>query len=370
MVGVTAVFWLCRARYRFDLLAVMSLGLLAVWDWRSAVLLMFMAAVTGGITRQREVSGLLAAFGVIGLFLTLLLFKSHTHMTLFVDDSLAILPLGMSYYTLRCAHLIIERYKGGVSVLNWRNLLQYLLFVPTFVIGPIHRFEEFSRSVRRHRWNNASFLDGLERIVIGFAKILLLGVLTTAFLEPIGMRLVGDSAAGQTYVRMVTIGLNLYFYFAGYSDISIGFSRLLGVSVMENFNSPYLSPNISVFWRNWHISLTSWSRDYVYNPTIAATRSPGLGALTSLVFIGLWHDPTWQYLVWGFYHGTAIFIWQRFQKVKLLLPQIKNRFGLSVLYGLSVFLTVHFVWLGFLLVREDTFAGMMSIVSSLMELMI
>ena len=158
---------------------------------------------------------------------------------------------------------------------------------------------------------------------------------------------------------MVTIGFTLYFMFAGYSDIAIGFARMLGFRIMENFNWPYLKKNISEFWNAWHISLTSWSREYIFTSVIATTRSPALASVASLVSIGLWHEVSVRYLLWGIYHGLAVAIWQRFQTVRKHSPVTVTsrpaRLGLDIL---STVLTVHFVWLGFLLVRQTSVADM------------
>jgi alginate O-acetyltransferase complex protein AlgI len=134
---------------------------------------------------------------------------------------------------------------------------------------------------------------------------------------------------------------------------------------MENFNWPYLKSNIQEFWRSWHVSLTSWVRDYVYMVIVSISRSPVLAAIGGMLVIGLWHEASLRYIVWGLYHAGGIVVWQRFQKVKRLLPQAEQPWARHVLHGLAVLLTFHFVMLGFALVKEpdlaDGFGVMMSI---------
>jgi D-alanyl-lipoteichoic acid acyltransferase DltB (MBOAT superfamily) len=251
------------------------------------------------------------------------------------------------------------------------QLVHYLFFLPVLVVGPIHRLPQFTRDIRRHRWDANMFVEGIERIIIGYAKVALLAAFLVNLLDTAFTLYIDDSTPGlQTYTEMILIGISLYFTFSGYSDVAIGFARLLGFRVMENFDSPYLKPNISAFWASWHISLTSWSREYVYNSVVSITRSPGLAAMASLVVIGLWHDISWQYLLWGLYHGSAIFVWQRFQKVKLYLPAFQNILLLGGLHILSVLMTIHFVFLGFLLVRQEKFGDIIYHIKALIGISI
>jgi alginate O-acetyltransferase complex protein AlgI len=164
---------------------------------------------------------------------------------------------------------------------------------------------------------------------------------------------------------MLRIGFNLYFQFSGFSDIAIGFARLLGFRVMENFNWPFLQKNISDFWRCWHISLTSWCREYIYTSVIATTRSPALGVLATLIAIGLWHEVSLRYLAWGFYHGLGIIVWQQWQHLWSSYPEVRLPVFRWTRDLLSTLLTLHFVWLGFLLVRQPDFAAMFEMLDTL-----
>ncbi len=168
------------------------------------------------------------------------------------------------------------------------------------------------------------------------------------------------------YLQMAEVGLNLYLQFSGFSDIAIGFARLLGFRVMENFNWPFLQKNISEFWRCWHISLTSWCRDYVYSSVIAHTRSPALGALATLIVIALWHEVSIRYLLWGCCHGLGIVAWQQSQKIFSMCPPIQSAILRRALDLLSILLTLHYVWLGFLLVRQPDLSSMAKVLRTLL----
>jgi len=158
------------------------------------------------------------------------------------------------------------------------------------------------------------------------------------------------------YLGIVQNGLNLYFQFSGHSDIAIGLSLMLGYRVIENFNWPYLQPNISAFWQSWHRSLSLWCRDYIYGVVVAQTRSPALGALATMVVIGLWHEMSFRFLLWGAWHGLGIIIWQQWQAVRagstMTLPPALR----IPLHVFSVLLTVNFVWFGFVILTAPSVA--------------
>jgi alginate O-acetyltransferase complex protein AlgI len=254
-------------------------------------------------------------------------------------------------------HYALERYKGTLDKHGFKEFLGYLFFLPTIVIGPINRFGPFLRDVRRQRWDGSLMSEGLERILYGYVKITVLGnFLVASQLGGWIETLRPDHPVLGEYLGVVRYGLNSYLQFAGFSDVAIGFALLLGYRVIENFDWPYLRTNISAFWRSWHISLTSWCRDYVYGSVFAVSRSPALGALATLVVVGLWHEISVRYLLWGVYHGVGLIVWQRFQDLKRYLPTVTHPLGRRAIDGLSILLTVHFVWFSFVLVSQPTLA--------------
>lgn len=266
-----------------------------------------------------------------------------------------LIPLGLSYYALRTIHYGVEKYKGAIAAHPFIDFAQYMFFLPTFMAGPIHRFPAFAGDLRRKRWDTVMFTEGLERMLLGYFKITFIAnLLVNFFLGLAVMNLADTAPAFASYLNMIKVGLNLYFQFAGYSDVAIGFGMLLGFRVMENFNFPFLARNISDFWTRWHISLTSWCRDYVYMGVISATRQAWLAAISAMLVMGLWHEFSLRYILWGVYHGVGIMIWQQFQKVKPHLPQTQNKYAVAGWRLFSTLLTVHYVMFGMLLALFDT----------------
>jgi alginate O-acetyltransferase complex protein AlgI len=168
------------------------------------------------------------------------------------------------------------------------------------------------------------------------------------------------------YLEAVRGALNLYVLFAGYSDVAIGFGLMLGYRVMENFNNPFLRTNIAEFWRAWHISLTSWSRDYVYMPVVGFTRSPYLGTLASLIVIGIWHELSLRYIMWGIYHGVGIIFVNKLQQVlrnRRRRKKIKTRpkDDTIVVQAVKIFLTANYVFFGYIIISQDSIAEALNV---------
>lgn len=357
MAVTTALFWLVPARLRFVTLTGLTFAFLLVTDAVSAVILLALTLFTWFVTRTDSVNGRRAMVGVLPILAVLGFFKVWSAAS--GDDLLTdtLIPLGLSFYTLRCMHFVLERYKGRIAPTGLPDVASYLFFLPTIFIGPIHRYPAFDRDVRRHRWDTPRFSEGLERILYGYVKITFIAnyLVSEVYVDWVaGLGL--ENEALLLYADMLRISFNLYYQFAGASDIAIGFGLLLGFRVMENFDKPYLKSNISDFWRSWHISLTDWLREYVYTGVIALTRSSSLGVLTTLLGIALWHEVSWRYVIWGFYHGFGILVWQRWHRLRRGEEGVAG--GNPITHGFSVLLTFHFVAIGFLLVRQPDPAAM------------
>jgi alginate O-acetyltransferase complex protein AlgI len=362
MLTVTVIYWLLPARLRGGWLILSTLTILASLDYMSAAIL---CVLTGSIyqlaARHESISGKKLIGIIVFIAFVLGFYKARASMAGFTIESAGefdenlLIPLGLSYYTFRLIHYAIEKYRHAIPSHRFYDFAQYMFFLPTLTAGPIHRFPEFERDLKRMRWDPFLFAEGLERIIYGYVKIRFIANLLLNFIFVLYINeIMPENRALGSYLYMIQIGLNLYFLFSGYSDVAIGFGMLLGFRVMENFNYPFLAKNISDFWRRWHISLTSWCRDYVYMGTLATARNKALAAVAAMLIMGLWHEFSLRYVLWGVYQGTGIIIWQQFQNYKHMLPAPKNRALIAVLGIGSTLLTLHYVLIGFMLVRHDT----------------
>ncbi|MGZ2255980.1 MBOAT family O-acyltransferase [Roseobacter sp. A03A-229] len=349
-VTVTLYWLVPRAARLYTLVALSFLFLLSISPISVALLCAFVG-LCHMVGNRARVSGPVLIAAIATMVLALIWFK----LGITIDSSnlaeTVVIPLGLSYYTFRSVHFLMERFADRQPPCSFRDLVAYLFFLPTFVIGPIHRIDDFLRDLKRQRFDSVLLSEGAERILYGYVKI---SVLSNFLVQ----RQFGDWIAGLpeqdgalvAYLTVVQTGLNIYLQFSGHSDIAIGFARLLGFRIIENFNWPYLQTNISSFWRAWHISLSRWCRDYIYDSVVSVTRWPALGALMTMFVIGMWHEISMRYLYWGLYHGLGIVVWQYWQTVKTTwLPPVPTRY-VPVTDAISILLTVHFVWLSFVIV--------------------
>jgi alginate O-acetyltransferase complex protein AlgI len=179
-----------------------------------------------------------------------------------------------------------------------------VFFFPVFSAGPIENFKSLNPSVLENKFDANDFLYGLYRVLLGVFKI---GFIANVILNPI-LKSYDPAHIGplDSWISTLIGFMFLYINFSGFSDIAIGFSRLFGIKVRENFNSPLRSTNIQEFWQRWHMSLGAWVTQYLYFPLVRARGKPLLSLLFVFVFMGAWHSLDLNYLIWGVAHGTAM----------------------------------------------------------------
>ena len=221
-----------------------------------------------------------------------------------------VLPLGISFYTFQSMSYTIDVYRGHARVL--RNFIDFACFVsmfPQLVAGPILRFNEISEQLRSRTHTAAKFSRGAAILSLGMAKKVLLA-------NPCGR--VADLAFDAGSVDTLTAWLGaigyafqIYFDFSGYSDMAIGLGLMLGFTLPKNFDSPYHSRSITEFWRRWHLSLSTWLRDYLYIP-LGGNKKGVVKTYRNLALVmllgGLWHGAAWTFVAWGAYHGALLII--------------------------------------------------------------
>lgn len=273
-------------------------------------------------------------------FLLLLIF---TTKILFSIDKNWIIPLGMSYYSFRNIHYTLEYYKGKIRDKSILFYLAYNFFLPVILIGPINRYPEFVKEWQRRRFNKDYFSSGLERVLFGTSKILILGnylftLKAVNYIESI------DSSHVwlKTYLETLRFVFNAYFQFAGYSDIAIGISLLMGYRIIENFKYPFLATNMRDFWTKYHISLSSFCKDYIYTPISSYYRKPIMGIIATMLIIGLWHEISIGYLIWGVMQAFGIYLSSLFQnKSRSILMENLGRVFVINFFALSCVIISH-----------------------------
>lgn len=216
--------------------------------------------------------------------------------------------LGISFLTFAAISYLIDVYRGLGKAGNLLDVALYLSFFPKMVSGPIVLWRDFDQQISGRTMRPAKFVSGLNRIMIGFGKKLILadtfGLLCSEIQSATDSGISMLTAWGCAFIYM----LQIYYDFSGYSDIAIGLSRLFGFEVKENFDFPYLSTSIAEFWRRWHISLGTWFREYIYIP-LGGNRRGKLRTLLNIAVVffltGLWHGSGMRYICWGMMHGMC-----------------------------------------------------------------
>ena len=231
-----------------------------------------------------------------------------------------ILPLGLSFFTFEFIHYQMELWRGGEPIRSPVRFALFPAFFPTQIAGPIKRYHDFDAQVRsRLPFEPVLFLDGVELIVLGLFKKV---VLADALL-PIVQAVYGDPArasAVDAWTGLLAFSFQIYLDFSGYTDIGRGSAQLLGYRVPRNFDAPYLAASLRDFWRRWHMSLSSWLRDYLYislGGNRGSTARTQFNLMVTMTLGGLWHGAAWHFVVWGFGHGLGLAIDRRWQELHL-----------------------------------------------------
>jgi alginate O-acetyltransferase complex protein AlgI len=260
-------------------------------------------------------------------------------------------PLGISFFVFEYIHYLIEVFRGTFAPVSFRNLALFAMFFPTLICGPIKRYQQFHPEEAGRRFDAAAVSEGLRRILVGLAKKTLVADTVAPLCAPI---FAAPHRYDALYLWLGVYGyaMQIYFDFSGYSDIAIGSARLFGYRVPENFDYPYLQPNIARFWRAWHMSLTSWITDYVYIPLGGNRRGESRAAwnrLVSMTLCGLWHGAALHFAVWGLYHGLALNAYRLWQRVRERTGIAPSAEGTVVGRVFGTLVTFHIVCLGWVL---------------------
>lgn len=222
------------------------------------------------------------------------------------------LPIGISFFTFQALSYIIDAYRGEVKIQrDLGHLALYKSLFPQLIAGPIVRYAHVENDLdhRTHSWTD--FAYGVERFVFGLAKKLLIANQVAYYVDKIFA--IPDQQLSTSLVWLGIIGyaLQIYFDFSAYSDMAIGLARMFGFKFMENFNYPYISLSIQEFWRRWHISLSTWFRDYLYIP-LGGSRLGTFKTYRNLLIVffltGLWHGASYNFIIWGLLHGSFLIL--------------------------------------------------------------
>lgn len=356
------IYWKLNDRYKNGWLLFCSLFFYAWSGIESLLILLFSTLVNYILGEKLAHKNKVALWFGVSFNLGLLVFFKYTkfifeNVCAFIPGrnvesipliSELVLPLGISFFTFRILAYDIDVYYQKVPAQNrYSKLLLFVVMFPWVVQGPIVRYTDVEQQINERSINYESIYAGLRRFINGLAKKVLLADVLGGFTETI------FASGGGTLVAwlgMLAYSLQLYFDFAGYSDMAIGMGKMLGFDFSENFDNPYQSKSIKEFWRRWHISLSSWFRDYLYIP-LGGNRKGKLATYKNLAIVflatGIWHGASWNFVIWGLWHGFFLIIERvGFGKILEKLPAIIRR-----IYALLI------VGIGWLMFRTEDLKG-------------
>ena len=382
---VVILFWLLPYRLRLFLVFISSLIFYGFWRIDFIPVMLFSVLVDYFIAIQIPKSSLkgrkrllltsiLINLGLLFYFKYLIFFSGNAIglMNLLgadIDPLVLniILPLGISFYTFQTISYTVDVYREKTQPeRDFMLYACYITFFPQLIAGPVLRASEvIYQFAQRQMFSWSDIIIGLRRIVYGlFLKVVLADniatLVDTGFLIPLDAM-----SALDVWTLAFLFGFQIYFDFCAYSHIALGSARLLGIKFPENFNFPYLAVSPSDFWKRWHISLSSWIRDYLYSPlvgTLAQGRSVGglseintgqrrtVALFSTWMIMGLWHGANWTFVLWGLYHAIILYICRIFSP-------ITNSFNSSVKLVGGVFFTLPIMMLSWIPFRAETFGN-------------
>lgn len=310
--------WAVPRPYAFDAVAVWSLAVLTTLSPVSALWLVASSAGTVWTMRLGEQLGRQGALAAA--------WSAIVVGALLLSRQISGWPaIGVAYFTLRNIHVLYDGWMGRITPPGLRRMLQYQLFLPVLMIGPIHRIQNFSRECDRRRFDPATLAQAAERTLLGLAQAVILGEFLMGGVHRVVLRhMDGVGAFWRDWLLSALGWIQLYLTFAGFSSVAIGIALMMGLKIEENFDRPYRAQNLIDFWTRWHMTLSFWCRDYVFQPVTIATRNPVLGLLAAMLAMAVWHETSLYYVLWAVWQvlgivGSRLFINSAPRRTAILL---------------------------------------------------
>ncbi len=320
------LYFISKDKYKNIILCIASLIFYA-WGEPKYIFLMLFSIVINylivrlmgnkkGKNRKRTIFLIL---GIIFNILILTFFKYGNFIISNINNVLGIniglldvkLPIGISFYTFQILSYVIDVYNGSSKVQkNIIKLCTYISLFPQLIAGPIVRYEDIEKQLDKRTISKEKIVQGLSRFIIGLSKKVLIAN-NVALIANYIYSVNPNNSTILLWLAALAYTLQIYFDFSGYSDMAIGLGKVLGFNFLENFNYPYIATSITDFWRRWHISLSTWFKDYVYIP-LGGNRVSLIKHIRNILVVwlltGIWHGASWNFILWGLYYGFILLI--------------------------------------------------------------
>ena len=315
---------------------------------------------------EKRKSKLFLIISVVLILLNLFIFK-YLDFSIGIFNSIfktniglskLVLPIGISFYTFQILSYVIDLYWGKVGVQkNYFRLLLYVSFFPQLIAGPIVRYETVEKEISDRKTTLDGFINGFKRFIWGLAKKVIIANNVAIFCDYIYNNY-SSYGSNILWVAAICYTLQIYFDFSGYSDMAIGLGKMFGFNFLENFNYPYIASSITDFWRRWHISLSTFFRDYVYIP-LGGNRVSKVKFIRNIFIVwlltGIWHGASYNFILWGLYYAILLLIEKMFTgKYIEKLPKV-----LKMLYSLF------FITLGWVIFRIENLNDLVLVIKKM-----
>lgn len=321
--------------YRNIILLIFSIIFYAWGDPKYVILILLSILINYILTllldRFRKIKIVILILGIIINIGLLLYFKLF-------QDSIGAIPLGISFYTFQIVSYVIDVYREKTKAQkNIINLAVYISLFSQLIVGPIVRYETVEDQLTNRKENLNDFILGLKRFILGLGKKVIIAnhvaiVATTIY--GMSIELVGTL---EMWIAAVAFTLEIYFDFSGYSDMAIGLSQMFGFKLLENFNYPYIATSVTEFWRRWHISLSSWFKDYIYIP-LGGNKVSMFHWIVNMLLVwlltALWHGTSWNFILWGLYYALILIL------EKTIFKKLLNKTPKLFKWIITIFITI------------------------------
>ncbi|MEO6136077.1 MAG: MBOAT family O-acyltransferase [Ginsengibacter sp.] len=299
------------------------------------------------------------------LFDLLGIFHIYKPIPVFLEIAL---PIGLSYYIFQTIGYITDIYRGSIKAENnFFHFTLFTLFFPKLLVGPIERANRFLPQLSKPKYfDTENFIEGSKRIVWGLFKKLVVADRIAIYQNAV-MASTNEQSGSTLVFASILYTFQVYADFSGYTDIALGTARLFGFDLMENFKQPLLAKNVSDFWRRWHISLSSWVNDYVFNPIALKYRNWGIWSvfyalLISFVIIGVWHGASWNYVAFGLLQAIAL-IYETITKKQR--KKLAKKIPVFLYNSISIILTFSFICFSLIIFRSEKFSDAENIIKGI-----
>lgn len=306
------------------LLILFSLSFYMVSGLRTTVyLILFIIIIyfSGKILGYANTKKTKKSFFILSLLFVVLTLSYYKYITFILElfqsgtgISSIVIPLGLSFIMFEAISYLVDIYKGDTERGSLIDVFLFFTFFPKVASGPIVLWKDFSSQIYNRKVSVDLFFNGMNRVMIGFAKKSIIADSLGTVVQSINENTQLGIDSPTAFLGALCYFLQIYYDFSGYSDIAIGISRIFGFDFKENFNYPYTSTSIGEFWRRWHISLGTWFREYIYIPLGGNRKHVYINLFVVFLITGIWHGSTFNFVIWGVAHGLLIMIERAFRE--------------------------------------------------------